>query len=140
MRYLYSAMIEHGVDGFCTSLNDSVVKWHKKHALLQKPSSGDQDTVVYCLAWGRWFLIMSPGHTTRNSGTIFCRPAHYNCMYTVHKLTVPFLFTMLALHNDSFGGQKLHVFSKIWYGLKEFSKKDFSALRILITYTLEINK
>lgn len=38
---IYTAMIEHGVDGFCTSLNDSVVKWHKKHALLQKPSSGD---------------------------------------------------------------------------------------------------
>lgn len=47
---------------------------------------------------------------------------------------------MLALHNDSFGGKKLHVFSKNWYGLKEFSKKDFSALRILITYKLEINK
>lgn len=139
MLYLYSAMIEHGVDGFCTSVNDSVVKWHKKHALLQKPSSGDQDTLVYCIAWGRWFLIMSPGHTTRNSGTIFCRPAHYNCMYCP-LIDCSFPCSMLALHNDSFGGKKLHVFSKNWYGLKEFSKKDFSALRILITYKLEINK
>lgn len=44
---------------------------------------------------------------------------------------------MLALHNDSFGGKKLHVFSKNWYGLKEFSKtKKISPLRILVTFKL----
>lgn len=47
---------------------------------------------------------------------------------------------MLVLYNDLFGGKKLYVFSKNWYGLKEFLKKDFLVFRIFIIYKFEINK